>query len=156
MISFSDAAEHIELIFYSGDKVQEIDVIQKGFKTPSTGFHPKNDFEKGLYAENDALLFPAVGKIVPKVEGILLDFDGFSLCYSGSRFEDLAPATVSFNVDGFTFVDKRGDTQSIEIRAGQLPPQPFAIKGSGVVLLTFHTEDGKRIYPDFFQVVAGS
>ena len=36
MISFSGAAEHIELTFYSGEQVQTVDVIQKGFKTPST------------------------------------------------------------------------------------------------------------------------
>ena len=71
MISFSGGAEHIELVFYSGDKVQGIDVIQKGFKTPSTGFNTKNDYEKGLYAEIDAVLFPARGKIAPKVVGMI-------------------------------------------------------------------------------------
>ena len=70
MISFSGEAEHIELVFFSGEKVEEIDVIQKGFKTPSTGFNIKNDYERELYAEIDAVLFPAIGKIVPKVEGL--------------------------------------------------------------------------------------
>ena len=56
MISFSGAAEHIELVFYSGDQVQTIDVIQKGFKTPSTGFNTKNEYEKEIYAEIDAML----------------------------------------------------------------------------------------------------
>jgi hypothetical protein len=51
MISFSGAAEHIELVFYSGDQVQVIDVIQKGFKTPSTGFNTKNEYEKEIYGE---------------------------------------------------------------------------------------------------------
>jgi hypothetical protein len=154
MISFSGAAEHIELVFSSGDKVQEIDVIQKGFKTPSTGFNTKNDYEKALYGEIDAALFPATGKIVPKVEGLPLDFGDFSLCYKGSRFEDLAPVTLSFTTDEFAFVDKKGHTQPIEISAGQLPPQPFVIKGNGLTILTFHSIEGKRIYPDFFQVVS--
>lgn len=153
MISFSGAAEHIELVFYSGDKVQEIDVIQKGFKTPSTGFNTKNDYEKGLYAEIDAVLFPATGKIVPKVEGLLLDFGDFSLCYKGTRFEDLAPVTQSFHIAEFAYVDKKGNTQSIEISSGQLSPRPFVIKANGLSILTFHSKEEQRIYPDFFQVV---
>jgi hypothetical protein len=152
MISFSGAAEHIELVFYAGDKTQEIDVIQKGFKTPSTGFNTKNDFEKGLYSEIDALLFPAIDKIVPKVEGLPLDFGDFSLCYNRSRFEDLAPVTLSFTIAEFTLVDKKGNTQPIGISAGQLPPQPFVIEANGLTILTFHSKDGRRIYPDFFQV----
>ena len=153
MISFSGSAEHIELVFYSGDKVQEIDVIQKAFKTPSTGFNIKNEYEKGLYAEIDAVLFPATGKILPKVEGLPLDFGDFSLCYKGSRFEDLAPVTVSFHIDEFAFADKNGNTQPIEISAGQLPPQPFVVKTNGVTILTFHSKEEKRLYPDFFQVM---
>ena len=153
MISFSGAAEHIELVFYSGDKVQEIDVIQKGFKTPSTGFNTKNDYEKGLYAEIDAVLFPATGKIVPKIEGLLMDFGDFSLCYKGTRFEDLAPVTQSFHIAEFAYVDKKGNTQSIEISSGQLSPRPFVIKANGLSILTFHSKEEQRIYPDFFQVV---
>ena len=127
MISFSAAAEHIELIFYSSDSVQKIDVIQKGFKTPSTGFNTKNDYESSLYAEIDALLFPTIDKIVPKVEGLQLDFGNFSLCYKGSRFEDLAPVTLSFHIAEFIFRDKKGDEQLIKIAAGQLPPQRYVI-----------------------------
>jgi len=154
MISFSGEAEHIELVFYSDDKMQEIDVIQRGFKTPSTGFNIKNEYEKELYAEIDAVLFPAIGRIVPKVEGLPLDFGDFSLCYKGTRFKDLAPATLSFHIAGFTFADRRGNTQLIEISAGQLAPQPFVIKDNGLTILTFHSKEGKRLYPDFFQVVA--
>ena len=154
MISFSEEAEYIKLIFYSGEKMREIDVIQKGFKTPSTGFNIKNDYEKELYAEIDAVLFPAIGKIVPKMEGLTLDFGDFSLCYNGTRFKDLAPATLSFHIAEFTFADKKGDTQLIEIFSGQLPPPPFFINGSGLTILTFHSKEKKRLYPDFFQVVA--
>jgi hypothetical protein len=153
MISFSGAAEHIELIFYSGDQVQEIDVIQKGFKTPSTGFNTKNDYEKELYAELDALLFPATGKLLPKVVGLTLDFGDFTLHYKGTRFEDLAPATLSFHIAEFVFADKNGHTEAIAIYDGQLPPPPYTIKANGLTILTFHAEDDKRIYPDFFQVV---
>ena len=135
--------------------MQEIDVIQKGFKTPSTGFNTKNDYEKELYAEIDAVLFPAIDKILPKAVGLPLDFGDFSLCYQGTRFEDLAPVTLSFHIAEFTFADKKGNTQLIEISACQLPPRPFVIKDRGLSILTFHSKEEKRIYPDFFQVVAG-
>jgi hypothetical protein len=154
MISFSGAAESITLVFFSGDKTQEIDVIQKGFKTPSTGFNSKNDYERELYAEIDALLFPEIDKVVPKVEGLLMDFSDFSLCYKGTRFEDLAPVTLSFHISEFTFVDKKRNTQLLEISAGQRPPEPFVIKASGLAILTFKSKEGKRLYPDFFQVVS--
>jgi len=101
-------AEYIQLIFFSGDKMQEINVIQKGFKTPSTGFNSKNDYEKELYGEIDALLYPGMDKIVAKVAGLQLDFGNFSLCYKGTRSVDHAPATLSFHIAEFTFEDKKG------------------------------------------------
>jgi hypothetical protein len=153
MISFSDEAEHIELAFGAGDNIHEIDVIQKGFKTPSTGFNSKNDYEKELYAEIDALLFPAKGKLLPKVEGLTLDFGDFTLRYKGTRFEDLAPVTLSFHIAEFDYADKKGRTESIAIYDGQLPPPPFVIKANGLSILTFHSKEDKRIYPDFFQMV---
>lgn len=57
MKSFSEDAERVRLFFFSGDIVQEIDVIRKRFKTPSTGFNAINDYEKELYAEIEGLLF---------------------------------------------------------------------------------------------------
>lgn len=153
MVSFSGEAEYIQLVFFSGDEMQEIDVIQKAFKTPSTGFNTKNDFEKELYEEINAVLFPAIDKIVPKIEGLVMDFGGFTLRYEGTRFENLAPVTLSFHIAGFTFVSRKGNSQLIEISAGQLPPQPFVITGNGLFLLSFHSKEDKRLYPDFFQVV---
>jgi hypothetical protein len=153
MISFSGAAEHLELAFTAGDTVREIDVIQKGFKTPSTGFNTKNDYEKELYAELDALLFPAKDKLIPKVAGLTLDFGDFTLRYNGTRFEDLAPVTLSFHIADFIYTDKKGRTEDIAIYDGQIPPPPFVIKANGLTILTFHSKDDKRIYPDFFQIV---
>ncbi|SIT32223.1 hypothetical protein SAMN05421788_11159 [Filimonas lacunae] len=155
MISFSGAAEYIRLTFFSGDKIQEIDVIQKGFKTPSTGFNIKNDYEKEIYAEIDALLFPALDKVIPKVKELPLEFGKFSLCYKGSRFEDMAPVTLSFHIDEFSCTDKKGNVELLQISSGQLPPQPYVIKGSGVTILTFRSNNDKRIYPEFFQVMEG-
>jgi hypothetical protein len=56
MISFGPAAEHIELIFKNGTEKEVVEVYQKKFKTPSTGFHSSNDLEKGLYEKIDNLL----------------------------------------------------------------------------------------------------
>ena len=155
MISFADTAEHTELLFYSGEQVQQIDIIQRGFKTPSTGFNIKNALEKEIYGEIDAVLLPAVDKLLPKVENVEFNFGDFSLLYQGKDFVDLAPATVSFTVDTFTFRDGDGNIQLIKISSGQLPPQPVVLKTGGVTisLLTFHSKEQKRLYPDFFQVV---
>jgi hypothetical protein len=157
MVSFSGAAEHIELIFYSGDQGQAIDVIQKRFKTPSTGFNPKDDYEREVYAELDAMLLPALEKILPKVEHVEFDFGDFSVVYKGSRFVDLAPVTLSFDIAQFELRDKNGKTQSIEVYAGQVPPGPLDLEVDGVKisLLTYHSKEQKRIYPGFFQVVRG-
>lgn len=56
MISFGSDAEHIELIFKNGAAQEVIEVYQKKFKTPSTGFHTSNELEKSLYAEIEKLL----------------------------------------------------------------------------------------------------
>lgn len=67
-----------------------------------------------------------------------------------------APVTLSFHIAGFSFTDKGDNTRLIEISAGQLPPRPFYIETHGLSILTFHSKEGKHIYPDFFQVVTGS
>src|ERR1700744_6175272 len=58
MVSFSGTAEHMELLFYSGDQVQPVQVIQRRFKTPSTGFNANGESEKALYAEVLSVLCP--------------------------------------------------------------------------------------------------
>ena len=111
--------------------------------------------KKEVYAEIDAMLFPAIDKIMPKVQDVEFDFGDFSLVYKGSRLVDLAPGTLFFNIAEFDFRDKYGRTQSIEISAGQLPPRPFDLEaaGSKISILTYHSKEQKRIYPGFFQVV---
>ena len=59
MISFSGEAEHMTLLFSSGGQVEVVEVIQKRFKTPSTGFNSRNEFEGGLYGEIDGVLVAA-------------------------------------------------------------------------------------------------
>ena len=84
-----------------------------------------------------------------------MNFGGFSLEYKGKRFVDMAPASLSFTFDDFIFMGKNGNTQLIEISAGQLPPKPFEIKSEGleIRILTYHSKEEKRLYPDYFQVV---
>lgn len=153
MISFSGEAEHIELQFFSGDGKQEIEVIQRGFKTPSTGFNLVDEHEKELYGEIEGLLYPSIGKILPKVVGLELSFGDFSLCYLGTRFEDHAPVSLSFHIAEFRLTDRGGGMEVIGISAGQLPPRPYELAGRGLSVLSFHSDEGKRIYPDYFQVV---
>jgi hypothetical protein len=155
MKSFAEDAGRIQLTFFSADSTQKIDVIRGRFKTPSTGFNSINDYEKELYEEIQAVLFPELDKIVPKIEGLNLDFGDFSLCYKGTRFEDHTPANLSLHIATFTFADGKGNAQIIQISAGQLPPQPALIKADGLTILTFHSKEGKRLYPDLFQVIAG-
>ena len=61
MVSWARTAEHIELLFYSGHRVQVVTIIQKGFKTPSTGFNGGNELEKEIYAEIEAALMKLHG-----------------------------------------------------------------------------------------------
>ena len=56
MISFGPDAEHIELVFKNGTEQEVVEVYQKKFKTPSTGFHGANELEKGLYQKIEKLL----------------------------------------------------------------------------------------------------
>jgi len=55
-ISFSESAEEIALLFHSEDPIQRIEIIQGGFKTPSTSFNIKNEREQALYKDIVALL----------------------------------------------------------------------------------------------------
>lgn len=64
MKSFGGGAEQIDLVFYSGDKAETIQIFEKSFKTPSTGFNSKNEIETNLYNEIDAILFHGINKII--------------------------------------------------------------------------------------------
>jgi hypothetical protein len=156
MKSFGEETEVIDLCFYNGDDCQEIRNYRKRFKTPSTGFNAMgNEIEVKLYRDIDALLFPAINKIMLKVEGLQLQFNNFSITYTGSEFHDLAPATVSYTYYNFILKDKHQKEQSVQVISGQIPPQPLPIEvnGNSFILLTFHSKDEERLYPDYFQLV---
>lgn len=81
MISFGPDAESIELLFRGADgATQEVAILQKRFKTPSTGFiSGPHEAESAPYSDLDALLFPAVDKVILKTRDAELDFTTFSL-----------------------------------------------------------------------------
>ena len=58
MIKFGADAEEIDLLFHTGEYVQTIQIFQRSFKTPSTGFNSKNELEINLYKDIYAILYP--------------------------------------------------------------------------------------------------
>ena len=56
MKSFSSDTEEIDLLFYAGEQVQTIQIFDKRFKTPSSGFNEKNEMETKLYNEIKSIL----------------------------------------------------------------------------------------------------
>lgn len=56
MVSFGPDAEYIRLNFTNNVQQETVEIIQRKFKTPSTGFNSSNTFEKELYEKIMALL----------------------------------------------------------------------------------------------------
>lgn len=164
MISFGPKAEYSQLNFFCDGEKQTVEIYNKVFKTPSTGFNSSQDEnEKTLYREFDALLEPDFKKIIPKVKDLELSFGAFILTYKGSKVVTGQPTTASISEDHFLIRDKKGNQRTLVIISGQVPPAPkdFEIdRGlfssffpSKFTLLTYETSDGIRLYPDHFQVL---
>jgi hypothetical protein len=156
MISFGPDAEHIDLKFQNNDQFETIEVYQKGFKTPSTGFHSgAQEIEDELYKDIDALLFPDFNKRTLLIENLEIDFKNFSVTFKGNEFYQHPHVTFSLNKAKFLIRDKNGKEEMIEITSGQLAPQPFVakIKGKEITILTYETKDHQRLYPDYFQII---
>lgn len=156
MISFSNSAEQIDLLFHSKDHLREIQFFAKQIKTPSTGFNSvKSEFEINLYSDIDALLFPDFGKKILLIENLELDFKDFSITSMGSEFYDAAPVSISFTKEKFLLKDKYKKEQIVEIISGQRPPQPLTIKiyNLEITILTYKSDDSQRLYPDYFQII---
>ncbi len=160
MKSFGPDAESIDLFFHCGmGSIQKIEIYQKRFKTPSTGFNAgSNETESSLYADIDALLFPDLEKKILKIKNLEFKFKEFTLTYKGAEFTDMAPATVSWTTDVFLIKDKSNTEQAIEIVSGQIPPPPYKFEVSKVALtlLTYQTEMKERLYPDYFKITKHS
>ena len=157
MKSFGPDAESIDLIFHcAGETTRKVEICQKRFKTPSTGFNSgKNEAESSLYSDIDALLFPELGKKILKIKNTTIKFRGFSLTYLGLINSEKALVTASWSKDRFLIVDNAGKEQTFDVMSGQTSPQPynFDIGNEGFTLLTYQTEMNDRLYPDYIQVV---
>lgn len=161
MKSFSDEAEEIRLAFHCENKIQEIGIFNKRFQTPSTGFNPgKNQLEEDLYHDIDALLFPDFNKRILKIKNLALPFKGFTVTYKGSSFEDANTEPKQITCQRFTIKD-RIQEQDIEIRSGQIEPQPRTLDvrlnrtlpfSSTITFYTHQSGLGKNLYPDYFQI----
>lgn len=155
MVSFGPDAEYIELIFACEGKKQTIEVYQRGFKTPSTGFNSnKGEVEASLYEDIATLLAPAVNKKILKIENLELKFENFSITYKGSEFKDGAPATVSFTTETYLVKDKSGTEQTIRVTSGQTTPkvQKFEVNKKTYSLLPFNSSKGVSLYPEYFEI----
>jgi hypothetical protein len=56
MVSWGPDAQYLTLTFANETEQKVIEVIQQKFKTPSTGFHGRNEQEASLYTTVSALL----------------------------------------------------------------------------------------------------
>ncbi len=157
MKSFGPDAEYIDMLFHDAHgSIQKLGIYQKRFKTPSTGFHGgPSETEAAFHADIDALLFPAIDKVILKTKDVELDFGDFSLTYLGETQSDDAPVSASWVANRFLLKDKTGQSQVIRIISGQLSPpaHDFDLDQKRFTLLTFETRTKQRLYPDHFQVI---
>jgi hypothetical protein len=154
MIKAAGGAAYTQLYFACGGaEPRRLDILDGMLKTPSTGFNDTTPAEAAIVADLDALVAPAIGKAVPKVKGLALRFDGFTLTYLGEDHHDGAPATVHADVDHFELV-VRGKKTPISITSGQMPPPPtpFKVGKAKRVLQSYETKQGVRLFPTHFQV----
>lgn len=56
MVSWGPDAAHMSLTFQKDDVKEVVEIYQQKFKTPSTGFHGRNELESTLYAYIRSLL----------------------------------------------------------------------------------------------------
>ena len=156
MISWSVKARQIALVFSNEDTEKQHDIYESSLQTPSTGFHHKTEKrEAQIVADVRALLHPELGKPVPVVRNLALDFGTFVLTYAGS--DDLTPQGTTLSLTKRSFTVKSASTgasRTIEIHHGQRPPEPvkFTIDEREFVLYSFEDKDKKRLYPDYFVI----
>jgi len=160
MVSFGPDAQHTELIFScetSGPKDSPhavIEIYQKGFKTPSTGFNSDgNEIEKKLQADIAALLEPTLNTKILKIENLELKFENFSITYKGHKTTN-APVTASFTTETYLIKDKKGQEQSIQVTSGQTAPQTqkFEVNKKAYSLLPLKSSQGEDLLPDYFEI----
>ncbi len=159
MKSFAEDAEQIDLIFScETGETERIQIIQKRFKTPSTGFNTSpNKFESELYADIDSLLFPELDKKMLKIPGLSLKFKSFTFVFVGTKEREQRPGEPTIgSISANTFTLKPDGQQELLLRVtdGQIAPQPlrFSVNSESFILLTYETKKKDRLYPDYFQI----
>lgn len=160
MVSFGPDADFTQLIFNceSADpKVpprQIVEIYQKGFKTPSTGFNSEDKkTERALIDDLFNLLSPDVNKKLLKIENLEYKIDKFSVTFKGSDTKT-APVTVTTHTETYIVKDKTGNEQKVEITSGQLPPKPekFEVNKHQYSLQTLNSSKGESLLPDYFEI----
>lgn len=163
MVSFGPKAQHSELVFYCDNQKQVIEIYNKGFKTPSTGFNSiQGEVEKSLIRDLAALLEPDFQKMIPKIKNLEIPFGVFTVTFQGTVEDNSAPVSVSFSTEKYLIKSQKGSERALSVTSGQLPPPPvkFELEGgfldflfpSKFKLLTYDTVDGVRMFPDYFQI----
>jgi hypothetical protein len=161
MKSFGSEAENIELVFsFENNQKSQIDIINKRFKTPSTGFNSRgNEIEASLYRDIDGLLFPAIEKIILKVENLEIDFGNFKITYLNTDYIPQKPGGPTIGpvyIMNFLVKDEVLKVESkLAVYSAQLPPQPlgFEVNKKKFILLTYESKNEERLDPDYFQVI---
>jgi hypothetical protein len=156
LISFGPNAESIDLNFLCQGKTQKIEIYERKFKTPSTGFNSKESVtESELYRDIDALLFPEFGKAFLKIPNLEIKFKTFSVTYLESRKTQDEHVANPINNDVYLLNDGNGQTKTVEVIAGQTPSAPLQVRVGGINfhLVTSKTQEGQQLYPSYFQIV---
>jgi hypothetical protein len=161
MKSFGSEAENIELVFsFENNQKSQIDIINKRFKTPSTGFNSRgNEIEASLYRDIDGLLFPAIEKIILKVENLEIDFGNFKITYLNTDYipqKPGGPTRGPVYIMNFLLTDEVLKVNTpLSVRSAQIPPQPlsFEVNKKKFILLTYESKNEERLDPDYFQVI---
>lgn len=155
MVSFGPDAQHTELIFSCQDSTKNIiEIYQKGFKTPSTGFNSDgNEPEKKLREDIMVLLTPTLNTKILKIENLELKFDGFSVIYKGSA-TTTAAVTASSTTETYLIKDKSGKEQTVRVTSGQTSPQAqkFEVNKKAYSLQTLNSSKGESLLPDYFEI----
>jgi hypothetical protein len=154
MVSFGPQAQHTQLIFTGEDSKSTIEIYQKGFKTPSTGFNSDGNIaEKTLEEDIMGLLTPALNTKLLKIENLDLKFKDFSVTYKGSE-TTTAPVTASFSTETYIVKDKVGKEQKVQITSGQTGPKPqkFEVNQKTYSLLPLKSSKGEDLLPDYFEI----
>ncbi|WNZ60916.1 hypothetical protein QEG98_34130 [Myxococcus sp. MxC21-1] len=155
LISFAPTVRRVELVFTCGEGARTLELYQHRIKTPATSFFSQSsELETRLDDDIEALLAPALGTIIPKVKGLELRFDGFSVTFTGVSSSPPAPVTVSTCSDEFLIDTEGKPQQRLRITSGQRPPAPqtFMVGASTRTLLTYETKSKHRLHPHAFQI----